>query len=319
MFNPYRLNSTAVDRVGLGCAAIGHETVPDAQAEATVLAAWQAGIRTYDTAPMYGIGRAEQRLGRALAGVPRHHFVLSSKVGRLLDDITADGHGRSMHFDFTADGVLRSVESSLNRLGIDRFDTLFIHDPDQHYETALHEAAPTLTDLKRQGVVEAIGVGMTRTPLLARFAEAGDFDVFLLAGRYSLLNQDALDELFNLTQERGIAVQVAQMLHGGLIEGVPNPHIFYQPVDDATRQRVEHLAAVCRQFDVPLAAAAIQFPLTHPAVTGLLTGPNSPEQVRQNLGWLETTIPDDLWIALKHQHLVPDRVPLPGDDEGAEQ
>ena len=315
MLNPYRLNPSNVPPVGLGCAAISHGDVSDAQAEETILTAWQHGIRTFDTAPMYGNGLSEIRVGRALAGVPRDQYTLSTKVGRLVDDITADGHGRSHHFDFTRDGILRSVEASMQRLGVDRFDTLFIHDPDDNYHAALHEALPALIDLRRQGVVEAVGVGMTQTPLLARFAEEGEFDVFLLAGRYSLLNQDALDELFDITQEKHIGVQVAQMLHGGLIEGVPDPQIFYRPVNDDEIRKVAAISAVCRRFDVPMAAVAIRFPLTNPAVTGLLTGPATPDQVRQNLGWLETPIPDELWAELKNEGLLPARVPVPGHQE----
>lgn len=313
MFNPYRLNASGLPPVGLGCAAIGQEEVSDQNAESTILTAWHEGIRTFDTAPMYGSGLSEIRLGRALAGIPRNEFVLSSKVGRLVDDVTADGYGRSHHFDFSRDGILRSVDASMTRLGIDRFDTLFIHDPDDNYQTALLESAHALLELKRQGVVEAIGVGMTQAPMLARFAEEGEFDVFLLAGRYSLLNQDALDELFAITQDREIAVQVAQMLHGGLIEGVPNPQIFYQPVDDVTQRKVAQMSDICRRFGIALAAAAIQFPITHPAVTGILTGPSTGEQMRQNLGWLEEAIPEELWQELWQSGVVPSRVPMPAE------
>lgn len=313
MFEPYRLNTPNLPPVGLGCAALSHLDVSDALAEETILTAWQSGIRTFDTAPMYTNGLAELRLGRTLAGVPRSEFILSTKVGRLVDDITADGYGRDWHYDFTRDGILRSVEASMRRLGVDRFDTLFIHDADDHFETALHEAMPTLLDLRQQGVVDAIGVGMTQAPALSRFGEEGEFDVFLLAGRYSLLDQDALNELFDITQDRGIAVQVAQMLHGGLIEGAPDPTIYYRPVTDAERERVAAIAAVCRRFGVPMAAVAIQFPLTHPAVSGLLTGPVGSDQVQQNLAWLETPIPTDLWAELKRANLIPARVPLPGD------
>ncbi len=315
MFNPYRLNAPNLPPVGLGCASISHMDITDAQAEDTILTAWQEGIRTFDTAPMYGNGLSELRVGRTLTGVPRDEYILSSKVGRLVDDVTADGYGRSHHFDFTRDGILRSVETSMQRLGIDRFDTLFIHDPDDNYETALHEALPTLIDLRRQGVVAAVGVGMTQASPLARFAQEGEFDVFLLAGRYSLLNQDALDELFDITQDRGIAVQVAQMLHGGLIEGMPDPQIFYRPMSEDEVRQVAAIGEVCRRFGVPMAAVAIQFPLTHPAVTGLLTGPATAVQVRQNLGWLETPIPDELWAELKKEGLLPARVPVPGQQE----
>jgi D-threo-aldose 1-dehydrogenase len=312
--NPYALNAPAVSRVGLGCASIGGEGAADAQAEETILAAWENGVRYLDTAPLYGNGLSELRVGRTLAGVPRDDYIISTKVGRLVDDIRPDGTGRDWHYDFTADGIKRSVEASLTRLGIDRADILFIHDPDQHWESAFNEALPVLEDFRRQGVVRAIGVGMTQAPMLARFAQETDLDIFLLAGRYSLLNRDALNELFPICEERGISVLVAQMLHGGLIEGVPDPQIFYQPVDDSTRKRVERIAEVCRRFEVPMAAAAIQFPLAHPAVTGVLTGPSTGDQVRQNLGWLETAIADELWADLKANGLLEPNVPVPGEE-----
>ncbi len=312
--NPYQLNDPGASRVGLGCASISREGTTDAQAEETILAAWENGVRYVDTAPMYGNGLSELRVGHTLAGIPRDNYILSTKVGRLVDDIRADGVGRGWHFDFTADGIKRSVEASLGRIGVDRADILFIHDPDQHWETAFNEALPVLQDFKRQGVVRAIGAGMTQAPMLARFAQEADLDIFLLAGRYSLLNRDALNELFPLCEERGISVLVAQMLHGGLIEGVPDPQIFYRPVDDATRKRVERIAEVCRRFALPMAAAAIQFPLAHPAVTGVLTGPSTGDQVRQNLGWLETSIPDELWTDLKANGLLEPDVPVPGEE-----
>lgn len=312
--NPYQLNEPGASRVGLGCAAISREGSTDAQAEETVLAAWENGVRYMDTAPLYGNGLSELRVGRILAGIPRDDYILSTKVGRLVDDIRADGAGRGSHFDFTADGIKRSVEESLDRLGTDRADILFIHDPDDHWETAFNEALPVLEDFRRQGVARAIGVGMTQAPMLARFAQEADLDIFLLAGRYSLLNRDALNELFPLCGERGIQVVVAQMLHGGLIEGVPDPQIFYRPVDSDTRKRVERIAEVCRRFDVPMAAVAIQFPLAHPAVTGVVTGPATGDQVWQNLGWLETLIPAELWAELKANGLLEPDTPVPGEE-----
>lgn len=313
--NPYALNLPAVPRVGLGCAAISREGTTDAQAEAAMLAAWQQGIRLFDTAPMYGNGLSELRVGRTLSGVPRDEFVLSTKVGRLVDDVTADGYGRGWHYDFTRDGILRSVEASFHRLGIDRADILHIHDADQHWDTAFHEALPTLYDLRSQGVVRAIGVGMTQAPMLARFAREAEIDVFLVAGRYSLLDRTAMDELLPICEEQGISVMVAQMLHGGLIEGVPNPQLYYRPVDEATQQKVAKVAAICRRFGVPMAAAAIQFPLLHPAVTGVVTGPGTADQVAENLGWLDVSIPDELWGELIAAGLLDPAVPVPGKKE----
>lgn len=312
--NPYALNLSPVSRVGLGCAAISREGTTDSQAEKTMLAAWQQGIRLFDTAPMYGSGLSELRVGRTLRGVARDKYVLSTKVGRLVDDITADGYGRGWHYDFSRDGILRSVEASFTRLGVDRADVLYLHDADQHWETALHEALPTLYDLRDQGMVRAIGVGMTQAPMLARFAREAAIDIFLVAGRYSLLDRTAMDELLPLCEEKGIAVVIAQMLHGGLIEGVSDPQLYYRPVDEATRKNVARIAEVCRRFGVPMAAAAIQFPLLHPAVTGVLTGPNTADQVAENLGWLDVTIPDELWGELIAAGLLDPAVPVPGKE-----
>jgi D-threo-aldose 1-dehydrogenase len=311
--NPYELNATTVPRVGLGCASISREWSTAEDAAETVAAAWERGIRYFDVAPMYGNGLAEHRLGQALAGKPRDSYVLSSKVGRIVDEPNADGVGIGWHFDFTADGIKRSLEASLARLGTDRIDLLLIHDAGGHWETAISEAWPVLEDLRGQGVVRAVGAGMTQAPMLARFARETSVDYFLLAGRYSLLDRTALDELFPRCVERGMGVLVAQMLHGGLIEGVPNPQIYYRPVPPEIAARVERIAAVCRDHGVPMAAAAIQFPLAHPAVRGIITGPGTREQVRQNLCWLEVEIPAALWAGLKREGLLEPDVPVPDD------
>ena len=310
--NPYELNAPSVPRVGLGCASISREWSTTEDAAETVATAWERGIRYFDTAPFYGDGLSEHRLGQALAGQPRDSYVLSSKVGRIVDEPDANGVGTGCHFDFSADGVRRSLAASLERLGSDRIDLLLIHDPNDHWETAISEAWPVLEDFRSQGVVRAVGAGMTQAPMLARFARETTMDYFLLAGRYSLLDRTALDELFPLCVERGIGVLVAQMLHGGLIEGMPNPQIYYRPVPPEITARVDRIAAICRRYDVPVAAAAIQFPLAHPAVTGVITGPGTREQVNQNLGWLEVKIPGGLWADLKREGLLEPDVPVPG-------
>jgi len=312
--NPYELNAPGVHRVGLGCASLARDGVSDSQAIATIETAWEHGIRYFDTAPMYGSGRSEHLVGTALAGQPRDGFVLSSKVGRLVDDPDTSGVGASWtswHFDFTADGIRRSIEASLNRLRTDRIDLLFIHDAGQHWETAIDEAWPVLEDLRAQGVVRAVGAGMTEARTLARFARETTMDYFLVAGRYSLLDRTALDELFPLCAGKGMRALTAQMLHGGLIEGVPNPQIYYRPVTGEVQARVDRIATICRDHGVPMAAAAIQFPLAHPVVAGVITGPFSPDQVRQNLGWLDTTIPGGVWSDLKREGLLEADVPVP--------
>jgi D-threo-aldose 1-dehydrogenase len=311
--NPFELNLPGVPAVGLGCAALSYEGVSEDDAFGTVAAAWEAGIRTFDVAPYYGSGLAEHRLGRALAGVPRDAYTLSTKVGRLVDAPDSQGVGTGTHFDFTADGVRRSIEESLARLGKDRIDILLIHDAAGDMETALAEAWPVLADLRAQGIVRAIGAGMGQAPMLTRFAAETEMDVFLVAGPYGLLDRDALHELFPLCQEKGIEVMVAQMLQGGLIEGVPNPRFRYQPVPPEIEAQVARIAAICRRHGVPMAAAAIQFPLAHPVVSGVLTGPRNPDQFAQNLGWLQTPIPAALWDDLKQDGLLEPDVPVPAD------
>jgi len=309
--NPFALNDPATGRVGLGCASLSREWVTESDAAGCVEAAWNAGIRAFDTAPMYGSGLSEHRLGRALAGQPRDTFVISSKVGRLVDDPDSNGVGTGWHYDYSAEGIKRSIAASLARLGVDRIDILFIHDADQHWESAIAEAWPVLENLRGQGVVRAVGAGMTQAPMLARFARETSMDLFLCAGRYSLLDRTALDELLPTCEEKGMGVLAAQMLHGGLIEGVPNPQIYYRPVPPEIEAKVARIAATCRAHGVPMAAAAIQFPLGHPAVRGVLTGPATADQVRQNLGWLKTEIPAALWDDLKRDGLLEPDTPTP--------
>lgn len=310
--NPFELNEgEAVARVGLGCASFARPYSTDADAEGGIRLAWERGIRYFDVAPMYGSGAAEHRLGMNLAGQPRDSFVVSSKVGRIVDDPDQNGVGTGWHFDFTADGIRRSIEASLRRLRMDRIDILFIHDPNDHWQTAIDEAWPVLEDLRSQGTVRAVGAGMTQAPMLARFARETSMDLFLLAGRYSLLDRTALAELFPTCREKGMGVLVAQALHGGLIDGVPDPQLYYRPITEETRARVERIAAVCHAHGVPTAAAAIQFPLAHPAVTGLLTGPSNAEQLAQNLAWLQTDVSAGVWSALKDAGLLEPDTPTP--------
>jgi len=310
--NPFELNQgDAVRRVGLGCASFARAWSTDADAEGGIGLAWERGIRYFDTAPMYGSGAAEYRLGMALVGQPPDSFVVSSKVGRIVDDPDENGVGESWHFDFTADGIRRSIEASLRRLRMDRIDILFIHDPNDYWQTAIDEAWPVLEDLRSQGIVRAVGAGMTQAPMLARFARETSMDIFLLAGRYSLLDRTALDEFFPVCLEKGMSVLVAQALHGGLIDGVPDPQLYYRPTTEETRARVERIATICHAHGVPTAAAAIQFPLAHPAVAGVLTGPSNAEQLAQNLSWLEANVPPEVWAQLKEAALLEPETPIP--------
>lgn len=301
-------------RLGFGAAAIAAPAVPDAQAMDCLAAAWDSGMRYFDTAPMYGAGRSEILVGQALRGRPRGDYLLSTKVGRLV----RPGHpetartGADWIYDFSSDGVLTSLEESLRRLGVDRLDIVFIHDPDDHWRQALDGAWPTLAGLRDDGVIGAVGVGMIRAPMLARFIRETDVDVVLAAGVYTLLDTQARLELLPEAQRRRVTVIAAQAMHGGLIDGAPNPEFRYRPVDEQTRAKVARIAGICREHGVPTAAAAIQFPLGHPAVTCVLTGPASREQLADNLAWSALPVPPAVWAELRSAGLLPPDVPVPG-------
>jgi D-threo-aldose 1-dehydrogenase len=300
--------------LGFGSSGMSRDWTSDATAQGAFDAAWEAGIRYFDTAPFYGMGRSEILLGRALQGIPRADYILSTKVGRTVLGAPTKGEaGTDWTFDFSRDAILRSIDESLTRLGLDRIDLLYIHDPNDFVDQVIEETFPLLADLRDQGVIRAIGAGLTTVDPFLRFArELGrDIDWFLVAGRYSLLSMDGLAELLPLAQEKRIGVVVAQTLAGGLIDGQPNPRLHYRPTDEATQAKVARIAAICHQHGVPTAAAAIQFPLAHPSVRGLLTGPETGDQMRQNLGWWTIPIPVALWDELKAEELLPDNAPTP--------
>ena len=320
--------SLTVTRAGLGTAPLGglYEAVDDETAAVTVERAWRLGIRFFDTAPLYGHGLSERRLGRALARRPRGDFVLATKVGRLLragappDPSQASGAVERWQgvppvnpvFDFSYDGVLRSVEESLERLGLDRVDVLHIHDPDEHYAEALAGAYPALDRLRSEGTIGAVGAGMNQSELLVRFAREADFDCFLIAGRYTLLDQSALAELLPLCLERGIAVVVGGVYNSGILAD-PGPAAFfdYSVAPPGLVERAERLRDVCARHRVPLKAAAIQFPLAHPAVTSLLVGPRSVAELEENLALLRADIPPALWDELRAERLLAQDAPTP--------
>jgi D-threo-aldose 1-dehydrogenase len=245
-------------------------------------------------------------VGQALRGRPRGDYLLSTKVGRLV----RPGHPDWI-YDFSRDGVLTSLEESLRRLGVDHVDMVFIHDPDRHWQQALEGAWPTLAALRDKGVIGAVGVGMTQAPMLARFIRETDVDVVLAAGVYTLLDTQGCLELLPEAQRRGVAVIAAQSMHGGLIDGTANPQFRYRPVDEPTRAKVAHIAEICHEHGVPTAAAAIQFPLGHPAVTCVLTGPASRKQLGENLAWSTLPVPPAVWARLRSAGLLPPDVPVP--------
>jgi D-threo-aldose 1-dehydrogenase len=288
-------------RLGLGTAPIAglYEAVDEETAQAVVARAWERGIRYFDTAPYYGSGLAEQRLGRALRDRPRDEFVVSTKVGRLLRPGRSDFHGApdlEAYFDFSYEGTLRSFAESLDRLGLDRVDIALVHDPDDHYEQARDESLHALVRLREEGVVGAIGAGMNQSELLARFARETDVDCFLLAGRYTVLDRSGGDELLPLCQERGIAVIAGGVFNSGVLAGGDTYN--YAPAPPDILARVERLRETCARWQVPLQAAAVQFPRRHPAVVSVLVGCRTPEHVDEDVQLSELSLPDGLWAEL---------------------
>lgn len=317
-----------VTRVGLGTAALGglYAAVDEERAVETVRRAQDEGLRLFDTAPLYGHGLAERRVGLALRGVPRDEFVLATKVGRLLRaDAPPDSSQLSGGFerwpaapavnpvfDFSYDGVLRSVEESLGRLGLDHVDVLHIHDPDEHGEEALEGAYRALDRLRAEGAITAVGAGMNQAELLVRFARAADFDCFLVAGRYTLLDQAALRELLPLCLERGIAVILGGVYNSGILADPRSGATFdYAPAPQELVERAQRLELVCRRHDAPLKAAALQFPLAHPAVTSLLVGARSPTELDEDLALLQMPLAPGLWDDLRRERLLPEEAPTP--------
>ncbi len=298
-----------VTRLGLGTAPLGnlYATLSEAQAVATVERALQAGINYLDTAPLYGAGQSERRLGQALVGVPRDSFVLSTKVGRL---VQPDGQ---VVFNWTADGIRRSLDESLTRLGLDRVDIALMHDPDDHYREALDVAYPVLADLRGQGVIRAVGAGMNQWQMLADFARNADVDGFLLAGRYTLLEQTALDEFLPLCQQKGISIIIGGVYNSGILATGPLPGAKFQYADAPApiMERVERIQAVCERHDVPLRIAALRFPEAHPAVATTLFGAVSPQEVEDNLAAYATPIPAALWDDLKAEGWLRAEAPVP--------
>ena len=287
--------------LGLGTAPLGglYEAVDDETAHAVVERAWQLGIRYFDTAPYYGSGNAERRLGAALRERPRDEFVVSTKVGRLLRPGESGWHGApplEAYFDFSHDAALRSLEASLERLGLDRIDIALVHDPDEHYEEAVAGAYRALARLRDEGVVRAVGVGMNQTSLLCRFAREADPDCFLVAGRYTLLDRSAGDDLLPLCAARGIAVIAGGVFNSGVLAG--GDTYDYESATATVLERAAELRKICARHDVPLAAAAVQFPRGHPAVASVLVGCRTPHEVAEDVRLSELELAPELWREL---------------------
>jgi D-threo-aldose 1-dehydrogenase len=316
--------------LGLGTATMGGSRIKITQAEgqAIVNAAWDAGVRYIDTAPYYGVGAAEHRVGDALRDQDRDEWVLSTKVGRLLRPKTdtapsPDGRLSPMPFqvvyDYSYDGIMRSVEDSYQRLGLARIDILYVHDigayqhgaeQNAHHLKILRDSGyKALDELRRTGVVSAIGIGVNEKEVLIDALGFGDWDVFLLAGRYTLLEQEPLDDLMPMCQQRGTSLVIGGPLNSGILAGRNTWN--YGPAPPEIIARVRRIEAVCQAHSVPLAAAALQFPLAHPAVAAVIPGPRSAGEFNENLPLFSLKIPPALWSDLRAENLLHSNAPVP--------
>ena len=338
--SPARISTRKLGRTGIPISVIGfgsaplgdlYSRLPDEPAIAAVAAAHAAGITIFDTAPLYGHGLAEHRIGTALRRIPRDSFTLSTKVGRYMSPLAqrvgdsgyVGGFRHAAVFDYSYDGAMRSLEQSLLRLGLERVDVLLIHDVDKwthgrdaietRFREAMDGAYRALARLREEGTVKAIGVGVNEAEMCARFARAGDFDVMMLAGRYTLLEQGALDDFLPLAVEKGIAVLIAGAFNSGILATGPihGAHYNYKPAPPAIIERVIRIEAVCRANGVKLAHAAIAFPFGHPAVTSVVLGAVHPDEVRANIEAVSIPVPASLWSDLKSEGLLAPHAPAP--------
>jgi D-threo-aldose 1-dehydrogenase len=323
--------------LGLGGAPLGDFSahIPTPRALATVEAAYDGGVRLYDTAPLYGHGLSEHRFGHVLREKPRDEFVLSTKVGRLLSAEAPEkidrgwftgGLNFDVRYDYSYDGTMRSIEDSLARLGMNRIDVALIHDVDiwthgsaEAYETRFREcmegAYRALEALRSQGVLRGIGVGVNEVEPCLRFAAHGAFDAFLLAGRYTLLEQNGLDDLLPLAERQGFSILLGGPYNSGILAtgARPGAKYNYKPAPEPILERVARIEAVCAGHAVPIAAASIQFPLGHPSVASIVPGAVHPSEVEQNLAMMRVPVPASLWHELKAEGLLALEAPVPAE------
>jgi D-threo-aldose 1-dehydrogenase len=322
----------AVTCFGFGGASMGnmYTVAHDDEAIEAIRSAYEAKVRYFDTAPMYGFGKSERLYGSVLKDRPRDSFVLSTKVGRLIlagkptpeseDTCFVDIDDAYSVFDYSRDGVLRSLEESRKRLGIDKIDIVYIHDPDvdNSFQQALDEAFPTLAELRSQGVIGAIGAGMNQAEMLRDFAQNADFDCFLLAGRYTLLDQIALKELLPLCQQKNISIIIGGAYNSGILAtgAVEGAHYNYAPAPPEIMEKTRKIESVCNRFNVSMKAAALQFPFGHPTVVSNIPGVKTKERFEENLSLFSVPIAADFWAALKEEKLLVPEAPVPDSSEG---
>src|SRR6201993_1048192 len=326
-----------VTELGLGGAPMGgfRATISDAEATMLTDAAYEGGVRYFDTSPFYGYGRSELRMGAALRQKPRNEYMLSTKIGRILHamkpgekppaDFRQNGlPGFAPDFDYTYDGVMRSLEHSHLRLGLARIDIALIHDVDfwtikdrailnERFKTVMDSGFKALDELRRAGVIGAIGVGINESDTSLRFIQAGDFDCMLLAGRYTLLEQGALDAFLPECVKRSVSVILGGPYNSGILTGGVKPGATHDYVAASAQliEKAQKIEAVCQRHGVELGAAAMQFPLFHPAVCSVIPGALSVAEVKQNIGRLSAKIPVELWSELKREKLLDPKSPTP--------
>ena len=321
--------------LGFGAAPLGnlYRAVPDKDAQSTFEAAWKAGIRYFDTAPLYGLGLSETRLNHFLRGKKRADYVISTKIGRLLkvcepSDRTGIGKffdtpSRQEVYDYTYDGVMRSLEASLERLGIDHVDMLFAHDVDVfthkseaardvHVKTLMSSGYKALVKLREEKTIRAFGAGVNEYQVCETLAAQGDFDIFLLAGRYTLLEQEALNSFLPICEKRGIGIVLGGPYNSGILATGAKPGAWYNydPAPDGILDRVRKIEAVCRAHKVKLPQAALRFPIMHPSVVTVIPGAVSPKEVALNVKTMSAKIPKALWKDLKSQGLLHEGAPV---------
>ena len=326
-----------VTRLGIGSAPLGglFDHVDSGDAVNTITRAMDKGVNYIDTAPLYGHGRSERLVGSAVGVLSRDDFVLSTKVGRVLESV--EKKPLSNHFvdlppfvpvfDYSRDGVLRSLEDSLRRMDMDRVDMLYIHDPDEgqsvddvydgpsHYREVLDGALPALADLRAAGTIKAVGVGMNGCPMLTQFARDGDFDCFLLAGRYTLLDQSALTELLPLCESKNISIVIGGPYNSGILASdlSPDAKYFYKKVPPAVLGRAMGIKSICDRHKVPLKAAALQFCLAHPSVAAVIPGARSAQEAEENVDMVNFPVPADMWSELRQAGMISSEAPVPAD------
>jgi D-threo-aldose 1-dehydrogenase len=332
---PLGKTNIPVTILGFGGAPLGDlfERLDEGQAIGTVEAAHRAGMNLFDTSPHYGNGLSELRFGAALRRFPRGSYVLSTKVGRRMNPHMPGGSVGGPGFaggvphasvvDYSYDGIMRSFEQSLLRLGLDRIDILLLHDvdvwthgpdmADQRFREAMEGGYKALQELRSQGVIRAIGLGLNEADTTVRFVKAGDFDCVLLAGRYSLLHQDALDEFLPLAEQKGIGVILGGVFNSGILAtgAKPGAHFNYRPAPPDVMEKVARIERVCEAHGVPIATAALQFALGAPAVASVILGGVTPEEVQRNVTAMQTPVPSGLWSDLKNEGLLPAAAPVP--------